>query len=217
MLKFGDVILAHDSLKQNSCRPWTMPPSESNAWKCTSRLDLGSFFWNGMSFFWNGMSWGLINMFLLHLMCGAGHFELPMYIQILSWKGQSDLGKQVCVCLHVCVYLLCIWYYSSCCWSWCCWWWCCCLWWQCWVWQEVFSASSHHASELRCIRISSASSLLLLSLTLYYINCCYWCSCYSILLCSMGISVIIIIIFMYIDLPLFEGFPGRWTPANKVH
>lgn len=67
------------------------------------------------------------------------------------------------------------------------------------------SVSSHHASELRCIRISSASSLLLLSL--YY--CCYWCYCYSILLCSIVISVFIIITFMYIDLPLFEVFPGR--------
>ena len=122
-----------------------MPPSESNAWKCTSRLFLcdprcGSF--PKQRFFFLEMGWVEVcwTCFFASNIWSWSLWVTYVYpdpeLKRSEWFGKAS----VCVCLHVCVYLLCIWYYSSCCWSWCCWWWwCCCLWWQWWVWRSLAS------------------------------------------------------------------------------
>ena len=129
----------------------------------------------------------------MHLIFGAGHYELPMYIQILSWKGQSDVGKQVCVCGCMYVFIFGA-YGTSCCWSWCCWWWCCCVWCQCWVWQEVFSVSCHHASELRWWWLNfrfptstSCTCILYKHIISIHQHHCY---CYRYIIFAFGVIVI---------------------------
>ena len=67
--------------------------------------DVGAFL--SSSYFWKWDELRFDEHVFLHLIFGAGHYESLMYIQILSWKGQGDLGKQVCVCvfcMYVCIF-----------------------------------------------------------------------------------------------------------------